>query len=154
MANGTLFGIYIAPEKGARMQKMNEVQAITGQGLAGDRYALGAGSFNTGRPGRRQVTLVNRIFILDSSFDYADTRRNLVVDGIELMDQIGHEFCIDDVVLRGVKYCDPCVRPGKLAGISASFQTQFADRGGLIAEIIRGGLVRIGSVVTPRKKDY
>ena len=100
------------------------------------------------------MTLINDLFVHGSGFNYLQTRRNIVVEDIELMDQIGHEFQIDDVVLRGIKYCDPCMRPSSLIDTHKSFRANFYDRGGLVADIIKGGPIKVGSIVIPRRKGY
>jgi MOSC domain-containing protein YiiM len=58
------------------------------------------------------------------------------------------------VIFRGVKYCDPCTRPNKLAGVDTSFRDAFFDRGGLVAEILQDGTIRVGDIVIPPKKSY
>ena len=55
--NGTVKAICIGPVAGGPMQEIAEVEAIAGQGLNGDRYTTGEGSFNKGKQGVRQVTL-------------------------------------------------------------------------------------------------
>ena len=87
-------------------------------------------------------------------FTFRDSRLNMFTHGVELMDLIGKEFVIGQAVFRGLKYCDPCIRPSKLAGISTSFKESFFDRGGLVAEIVSSGSIHIGDVVIPPKKDY
>lgn len=136
------------------MQSVSEAVAELGNGLVGDRYRDGNGSWNKGRAGKRQVTLINAQFFPDSGFEYADSRRNIVTEGVELMDLIGKEFTVGGVRLRGVKYCDPCERPNTLAGTTRSFREAFSDRGGLVAEVIEGGMIRVGDAVVPPKKDY
>jgi MOSC domain-containing protein YiiM len=126
------------------MQEVEEVEAILGVGLKGDRYATGKGTWNKGQAGKRQVTFINAMFFEGTSYEFADSRRNVVTVGIELMYLIGREFWVGNVRFRGVKYCDPCERPTKLAGEEASFRKTFFDRGGLIAEILQGGAIRKG----------
>lgn len=153
--NGTLKAICICPVAGAPMQEIREVEVLAGQGLKGDRYASGEGSFNKGNLGKRQVTLMNAIFFEGSGFEFMDSRRNLLVEGIELMWHIDREFGIGTtVVFRGVKYCDPCQRPSKLSGKERSFKEAFFDRGGIIAEVIRGGIIRVGDPIIPAPKGY
>lgn len=137
------------------MQQVDEVEAIQGLGLKGDRYATGEGSFNKKSGiGNRQVTLVNAIFFDGRPFSFADSRRNIVTTGVELMDLISRAFEIGDACFRGVKYCDPCVRPSKLSGNQMSFKEAFFDRGGLIAEVIEGGIIRVGDSIIPPPKSY
>lgn len=154
MSNGRVVAICIAPEAGAPMQRVEEVMAVAGAGLEGDRYFAGEGSFNRDNPGRRQVTLINAIFFPGSGFEFEDSRRNLVVDGVELMWLIGREFRIGGAKFRGVKYCDPCERPSKLAGNPHSFKEAFFDRGGLVAEVIESGSICVGDAVIPPPKGY
>lgn len=152
--NGTVVALCIGPVAGGSMQLMEEVKAIAGQGLKGDRYASGEGSFNKGKQGNRQVTLMNTIFFDGSGFEFRDSRRNIFVQGVELMWLIGREFQIGTARFRGVKYCDPCTRPSKLSGKQKSFKETFFDRGGLIAEVIGSGVIKTGDPVIPPPKGY
>lgn len=158
MANGTVAAICICPSAGAEMQSVQEIEAVTGQGLKGDRYSTGEGSFNKGAQGKRQVTLINGIFFENSGFEYIDSRRNIVTLGVELMWLIGRDFQVGGAKLRGVKYCDPCTRPNKLGREKLKdakpFKDAFFDRGGLIAEVIEGGVINVGDAVVPPPKGY
>lgn len=174
---GTVAAICISPIAGGPMQRVEEVEAIAGRGLKGDRYAEGRGSFNKHQKRNwlvrlfkavfkldevsRQVTLMNYLFIEGSGFACEDTRRNIFIKGLpgedfELMYLVGKRkrFWIGDVLLEGVKYCDPCRRPDKLAGKGGNFQETFLDRGGLVARIIIGGTVKVDSPVVPPAKGY
>ncbi|GEM_PF-1353987 len=154
MPNGTVTAICIAPEAGEELKTIDEVYAEAGMGLVGDRYHGGAGSWNKGKPGHRQVTLINGIFFERTEFKYADARRNFITHDIELMDLIGQMFTVGAVTFQGVRYCDPCQRPSKLAGITDSFRKVFFDRGGLIADVVSSGIIKTGDAVTklkPRK---
>ena len=152
--NGTVVAICICPIAGETMQHVQEVEAVARQGLKGDRYATGEGSFNKGKQGNRQVTLMNTVFFDGSGFEFKDSRRNIFVQGVELMWLIGREFQIGTARFRGVKYCDPCTRPSKLSGKQKSFKETFFDRGGLIAEVIEDGTIKTGDWVVPPPKGY
>jgi MOSC domain-containing protein YiiM len=154
MVKGTVVCLSISAEARQPMQEVPEVYAEAGKGLVGDRYHGGTGSYNKQQPGHRQVTLMNSRFFVDSQFQYRDSRRNIFTEGIELMWLIRREFTIGDAVLRGVKYCDPCKIPSKLAGIETNFADEFHDRGGLIAEVLKSGLIRIGDKIIPPPKGY
>lgn len=133
---------------------MQEVQAVAGVGLLGDRYAFGTGSWNkTTGVGKRQVTLMNDKFIQGSTFGPQHTRRNIITRDIELMWLIGREFTIGAARFRGVKYCDPCQRPSKLSAIE-DFTGTFQDSGGLIAEVLDGGLIKVGDAIIPPPRGY
>ena len=148
MVNGNVVAIFIAPIAGGKMEEVEIVEAIADAGLAGDRYAVAEGSFNRKRPGRRQVTLINSIFFQNSNFEYAESRRNIVTEGVELMWLIGREFHIGNARFRGQYYCDPCLRPTRLSGKSEKFLEVFSDRGGLVAEVLVGGTIKKGDHIS------
>lgn len=152
--NGTVEAIFICLKAGEPMQKVEEIRALLGEGLQGDRYATGEGSFNKGDQGKRQVTLINDLFFEGSGFELAESRRNIVTRGIELMSLIGRDFQIGKASFHGVKYCNPCTRPNTLSGNKRSFREAFFDRGGLIARVIEGGLIRTGDQIVPPPRGY
>lgn len=153
--NGKVVTICVCATSGGHMQSVQQVNALAGLGLEGDRYASGEGSFNRDRAGHRQVTLINARFFAGTGFEHEDSRRNIVTEGVELMWLIGREFKIGEATFRGLKYCDPCNRPGNLSGKGElSFRDAFHDRGGLVAEIITGGIIRVGDSVIPPPKEY
>ena len=160
---GRVIGIFIAPSAGAPMQGVSKVDAIAGAGLKGDRYSSGAGSYNQGAQGRRQVTLINGQFFENGVYELEESRRNIITIGVELMWLIGREFRIGEAQMRGVKYCAPCRRPDVLADaampagvlkIRMPFQEIFFDRGGLVAEVIKSGEIWVGCEVIPPPKGY
>ena len=147
MINGKVVAICICPVAGGKMQEVDTVEALVGAGLTGDRYSTGAGSFSRKQIGRRQVTLINAIFFKDSGFEYVDSRRNIVTQGVELMWLIGREFQIGKARFLGQHYCDPCLRPSHLSGKKQKFLEAFLDRGGLVAEIIESGTIQKGDPI-------
>ena len=158
MINGSVVAIFISPVAGGKMQEVEEVEGIAAAGLTGDRYATGEGSFNRNQQGRRQVTLINSIFFNDSGFEYSESRRNIVTQGVELMWLIGREFQIGKARFRGERYCDPCLRPTRLSGKKEKFLEAFLDRAGLVPEIIESGMIKKGDPIIikplPHKAYY
>jgi MOSC domain-containing protein YiiM len=149
---GKLVGIYTTPEPGKPLEANAELQAIEGVGLEGDRYAVETGTYSN-RPGsHRQVTLVEREVIAAVNGEAGvelgehETRRNLVTEGVPLHHLIGRTFRVGDVVLRGIKSCPPCAYLEKVTrpGVRAAL----ANRGGIRAEIVHGGTLRIGDEIT------
>ena len=154
MNYGTVASIYLAPSAGAPMRHTVEAEAIADQGLRGDRYCDGLGSYNKGAVGSRQVTLINTRFLrLEQPFRGGQTRRNIVTSGVELMWLIGRTFQIGGAEMLGIKYCDPCKRPSKLAGLP-DFDKIFEDGGGLVAAVTKSGLIRVGDKIIPPPKGY
>jgi len=151
MFAGTLVGIYTTLEPAKPLEANTELEAIAGVGLAGDRYATGTGTFSNRVGPDRQVTLVEREVIASVNNEAGielgehETRRNLVTEGVPLHHLVGQTFRVGDVVLRGIKSCPPCAyleqltRPGVRAAL--------ANRGGLRAEVVQGGMLRIGDEI-------
>ncbi len=164
--NGSVVALYISPNPGEPMQAMQEVEALAGKGLKGDRYAAGKGSFTAKVKGlwqrfmrwlrgtNRQVTLIASEAFEGTGFEFYESRRNIIVKDVELMWLIGREFKIGTATFRGIKYCDPCNRPNGLCGKPQSFKKAFLDRGGLIAEIVQPGIIKVGDAVIPPPKGY
>jgi MOSC domain-containing protein YiiM len=155
MGSAHVTGIYLAPEKGLPMECKQMVRAIAGCGLEGDRYAVQRGSW---RPKdaeihepKRNVTLIaqegidaaNGGRVESECFSAADTRRNIVIRGMELNALIGKEFTIGTVRLRAFEYATPCQRPSKLSG-KRGFATAFCGNGGILCEILADGIIAVG----------
>lgn len=148
-----LLAICIAPAAGAPMQRLDEVAAMPGIGLVGDRYANGIGFYSPRPtdPGAREVTLFEDE-VLDWLKDehgielsVRDHRRNLTVRGVRLSDFLGQRFSIGEVVLEGVKDCPPCDHLQGLVG--KPVLAPLVDRGGLRARVLQGGTLQAGDVV-------
>jgi MOSC domain-containing protein YiiM len=149
---GRLVAIYTTTEAGAPMQAREEVRAVPGVGLDGDRYAARHGKHSQTPGTGRQVTLVEREAIAavrDDGLELADheTRRNLLTEGVPLNHLVGRTFRVGEVVLRGVRLAEPC---SYLAGLTRpGVSRALVHRGGLRADIVEGGTLRPGDVITP-----
>ena len=158
-------GLFICSDAGQPMQAVKEVEAIAGKGLKGDRYATGQGSFSFKLKTflqkcfwwwfgvKRQVTLISATAFEGTGFRFDESRRNIVVADVELMWLVGREFEVGTARFKGVKYCDPCNRPSKLCG-KKSFKDAFFDKGGLIAEVVEGGIILDDDFVILPLKNY
>ena len=152
MWQGKIMAIYVAASAGAPMKSQAQASAVVGKGLRGDRYSEKRGTYSS-RPGLgREVTLIESEALVALARDYgidldaALTRRNLVTCGVALNHLVERNFSIDEVTLRGMRLCDPCAylekisRPGTLRGL--------VHRGGLRAEILTAGMIRVGDAIT------
>jgi MOSC domain-containing protein YiiM len=151
-------GLFIAPGSRAPMQACSVVTAVAGQGLAGDRYAAGRGTYSQSpRPVARHVSLIAREAMAAANadltrqglapFDPAETRRNIVVDGFDVYQLLGRAFRIGGVRLRGTDITRPCPVPDLAAG-KAGFKQAYHDRGGILAEILSDGHIAVGDELT------
>ena len=147
MGEARIVSIFIAPEEGAPIASLDQVRAVEGKGLEGDRYFKKAGTFSKKNDPAREVTLVELEAIrrLEESegirLDPSEARRNLLTEGIHLNTLVGREFRVGEATLRGIKLCHPCgllerrTEPGVKKGLD--------NRGGLNAQIVSGGLIKV-----------
>ncbi|MDQ3620437.1 MAG: MOSC domain-containing protein [Actinomycetota bacterium] len=151
MFQGEVMAIYISPTKGAAMTPVDEIKAIEGVGLDGDRYAAGGGTFSHKKGPTREVTLIESEAIEAAAASYGvelglgDSRRNIVTRGVPLNHLVGRHFRVGEVVLEGLKLCEPCGRLEKLT--QQAVRKAFAHRGGLRARVVTGGPIRNGDEV-------
>jgi MOSC domain-containing protein YiiM len=155
MLEGLVVGIFVAPAAGATMEARDEVEAIAGSGLAGDRYAAAVGTYSGHRisDNRRAVTLIEREAIAavhaetGLALDEAETRRNLVTVGVPLNHLVDREFQVGSVRLRGVNLSEPCAYLERV--VREGLRPALIHRGGLRAEVLDGGPIRLGDTVRP-----
>ncbi|WP_255533373.1 MOSC domain-containing protein [Polynucleobacter sp. UK-Mo-2m-Kol15] len=137
-----IHSIYIASLAGEPMVRLTEAEIIAGQGIAGDRYALGRGAFSKTNLKIRHVSLIalsgieyaNRHLVAkqEAIFGQGDTRRNLVISGIsedELNSLVGKHFHLGGLAFKGTELCEPCQRPANLLK-RPDFMDSFEGRGG------------------------
>ena len=144
--------IHIAPAEGAPTVEVREVRAVEGSGLEGDRYFVGAGKMSKRNEPEREITLIESEAIAAAAHDYrlelgmGDSRRNVVTRGVPLNHLVGRDFNVGEARLRGIKLCDPC---GYLEGLTKDgVRKALANRGGLNAQILSGGMIRAGDEVS------
>lgn len=148
--NGSVVGIYLAPEKSAPITSLNEVSAVAGKGLEGDRYFNADGWDEP----KNEMTLVEIEAVEAANRDYdigltpEDTRRQIVTRGVALNHLVGQEFSIGDVRCLGIKLNEPCNHLRKLAG--KPLIKPLIHRGGLRAQILSGGTIKVGDPVICR----
>ena len=58
MFKGVVVSIHIAADKSLPMQQLAEANALAGQGIEGDRYFLGIGTYSHSRDVSREITLI------------------------------------------------------------------------------------------------
>jgi MOSC domain-containing protein len=142
---GVVEAVVVAPAAEAPVIAVDEAVAVAGQGLQGDRYADGTGTFASGRAGSA-LTLVDAA-VLDTFDGELDHRRNVVVRGTDLNALVGREFTLGEARCRGRRLCEPCAHLDRLNG--GGTLRPLVHRGGLRADIVSGGTVRVGDRLTP-----
>ena len=143
--------VWIGVRSGHRQQVLSveSVIADTEQGLMGDRYQ--------GRSGKRQVSLIQweHLKVLEAFTGLAITpemlRRNLVIEGINLLALQKQKFQIGDAVLQVTGLCHPCSRMEQVLGPGG--YNAMRGHGGLTARVISDGEMSLGDAVIALPED-
>ena len=146
MFQGELVAITTRPKRKDPVVEREEVVALAGAGLEGDHVC------NSDRK-TRQVTFFESESLEAAQADYdltinhAESRRNLLTRGVPLNHLVGRQFRVGEAVFRGVELCEPCDYLGKL--LNRYVVGPLKHRGGLCAEVLQGGTLRIGDSIEP-----
>lgn len=151
MSSGAVASIHIAATASGPMASVDEVHAVPGKGLDGDRYFAEAGTYSNQPGSGRDVTLIEIETIEALKRDYKieldpkDSRRNIATRGVALNHLVGREFKVGEVTLRGSRLCDPCSHLEKLT--AKGVMRGLIHRGGLRAEILTDGTIQVGDAI-------
>ena len=145
-----LLGIYLASKPEELPRSVERARVMAGRGLEGDRYAAGAGTFSK-NPGKRDLTLIETealaAYERDSGqkLSAAESRRNLLTEGVRLNDLVGRVFQVGPVRMRGLRLSEPCTHLARLTHPEAL--PGLVHRGGLIAEVLNDGELSVGDEI-------
>lgn len=143
--------IYVAEKRGRPCQPVEEVDAVAGKGLVGDRGFEGKGTY--GGRDNCDVTLIEleavEAFAHEAGvqFSAADSRRNFVTVGVPLNHLVDRDFWVGEVKMRGMLLCEPCNHLAKLT--TSKVLKGLLHRGGLRAIILNDGTINVGDVIRP-----
>jgi MOSC domain-containing protein YiiM len=150
MFEGRLDSIWITDRKATPLHSVDQAEAVAGHGLVADRYHRQEGTFSKPSPDR-EITLIEREALealgrdCQIALEPGQARRNLVTRGVPLNHLVGREFLVGDVLLRGIRLCEPCGHLERLTVLGV--EKGLLHRGGLRAQIVRGGTLKCGDVV-------
>jgi MOSC domain-containing protein YiiM len=119
---------------------VESVQAVAGKGLEGDRHFHADGA-----PSGQALTLVAAEVVEEVGLRAGDTRRQVTVRDVDVNALVGKRFRVGEVECFGVELCEPCrhleemTRPGIIK--------ELAHRAGINADILAGGVIRVGDPV-------
>ena len=131
------------------MQALDEVEALAGCGLRGDRYCQRNGYW-TGVD-ECQVTLIEMEHLEEISrktgiqIASGEHRRNLVTRGIRLEVLAGKRFRVGKALLEFDRPRPPC---GYIESLTERGMTRaLLGRGGICARVIEGGLIQVNDPI-------
>jgi len=143
--------IHLAESEGEPMQATNRIRVLAGIGLENDRYASGRGHFSKTPGTGRALTLIEAEVLehlrdsLGIALQPGEVRRNLTTRGVALNALVGHRFRIGSLLCEGVRLCEPCKYLEELIG--KPLVDPLLHRGGLRADVLEDGEIRIGDEV-------
>jgi MOSC domain-containing protein YiiM len=147
---GVVEGIYVTGEGSAAMERVEEVRAVEGCGIEGDRYCAGTGYW-TRYGDVCEVTLIEGEDLdyieneLGISVKNGEHRRNIITRGIRLGDLRRKKFHIGETVLEYDRPRPPCRHVQDLS--QPGMTRALKGRGGICARVVRAGSIRVQDVI-------
>ena len=151
MWKGSVVAICMAGEPGVPLVEVAEAHAVPGKGLEGDRYFKQAGTFSYRLGADAELTLIEIEAIealardVKLEIEPGAARRNIITRAVPLNHLVGREFQIGAVRVRGLRLCEPCSHLARLT--EQRVLSGLIHRGGLRAQILTNGLIRVGDAV-------
>jgi MOSC domain-containing protein YiiM len=140
-------------ESGQPLSSVEEIEIVAGKGIRDEPRYFGKLSRHTGKPSRRQVSLMEREQISEHAATLGlqtiapgAVRANIETLGINLVDLIGRQVQIGDAILFFYEPRKPCQQMDDLCqGLRALMEN---NRQGVMAEAVRSGRIRVGDRIT------
>jgi len=153
IATGIVVALFTVDRRAAPMKKVEQLYALAGRGIEGDRYFLGTGTYSKSPEPGRQVTLIKSEVLeslknkLEINVKPEESRRNILTQGIEINDLIGTEFYVGTVRLRAHRITQPCLYLENLLDQPGLYK-ELWDNGGISCEILSDGVIKERDIIT------
>jgi MOSC domain-containing protein YiiM len=152
---GRVASLHLHPERpGGPLQNVDAIELVEAKGIRDDARYFGRVSRETGKPARRQVTLMEREQIAEhaeglglAAIGPGAVRSNVETTGIDLIALVGQEVAIGEAVLFLYAPRDPCEKMDAIC--KGLRERMLSNRQGVLAEVRRSGTVRIGDEIKP-----
>jgi MOSC domain-containing protein YiiM len=149
MSKAFLQAILVTPQAGAGMQRVREVDALAGRGLAGDRYRLGTGHYSALDACEVPLIEAEALERMEAGFgipvSQGEHRHNLVTRGISHAELRGHRFSVGEAVLEYDRPRPPCAYLERLT--QPRMTRALGEGAGLCARILQGGIFHEGDPI-------
>ena len=150
MTNGTVASLHIHPAvAGDPILTTETLSVVEGKGIKnnGEGRLFDRGS-------KRQVTLIEREQLAEHAnalghpgFIPGDVRSNIETEGIDLIALKGKHVQVGDAVLLLYEARTPCWKMDEL--IEGLRERMEEDRQGMLAQVVRSGIIRVGDSIYP-----
>jgi MOSC domain-containing protein YiiM len=148
VVRGRVVSLHLHPvESATPLQGVDEINLVAGKGILGEPRYFEKISRRTGKPSRRQVSLIEREQIAEhatalglESIPPGAVRANIETEGFDLVQHIGKKIKIGEAILFLYEGRAPC---GQMDAICTGLRALMENnRQGVMAEIIQSGIVR------------
>jgi MOSC domain-containing protein YiiM len=137
--SGSVLGITLVLDRSGATRTVEAVDASAGGGLDGDYH--------------RDLTLIASEALEglreDTGIELSGeaSRRNVLTRGIDLNALVGERFTVGEVEAVGVELAEPCTKLQRISGEKGVLRG-LVHRGGLRANVVGGGRIRVGDAVS------
>ena len=151
MKLGEIVSIQIASNANDPLNNLDQIKAVEGKGLEGDRYYNRSGTYSEKHDESREATFIESEALEALASDYhielkgAESRRNISTRGVALNHLVGKKFRVGEATFLGIRLCEPCTHLEEVSG--KPVRKGLIHRGGLRAQIVKSGLIRVGDEV-------
>ena len=149
----TLHAIILGKKAKEPLHYVDSVQAVEGKGLEGDRYFYKQGTFNKPQLSQnvREISIIAYETLgkcntrLETTLNFLDFRRNLVIKDFDIEVLEKKVFTIGTVQLQIVRTCPPCRYLSRLLDEDIMIGLKYI--GGYRAKIVKSGSITVGDEI-------
>jgi len=154
---GRVASLHLHPATpGAPLTPVTEIHLVQGLGIQGEPHYFARVSRDTGKPSRRQVTLIEREQIAKhaaalglAKIEPGAVRSNIETTGLNLVALVGKSIDIGEAALLLYAPRDPCDKMDEICQGLRQFMLH--QRQGVLAKVLRSGTVRVGDMLRLRE---
>lgn len=137
--------LHVRTKKSVHPERVPEARAIVDRGIERDHAVARAAG------GKRQVLILERAILAELHLEPGDLREQILIEeGLDLMHcTAGTRVEIGEATFELVQECEPCRRIGTMLGVAdpEAFRLTLVHRRGMLARVVREGVVREGDRV-------
>jgi MOSC domain-containing protein YiiM len=135
---GAVEGITLVVDSSGATRVVDAVDASAGGGLDGDYHSDLTLIASESLEGLRADTGIE--------LTGEQSRRNVLTRGIDLNALVGRRFAVGDAEAVGVELAEPCTKLQRISGERGVLRG-LVHRGGLRADVVSGGRIRVGDPI-------